>query len=136
MTINRNDKVDVAFVLKNSENNSLIYQHSSNEPITLNAEEPLFDILKVLISKKEDYTGVFQFEKLELKESSIEIIPRNGILRKIAYRQGQIIRFGNSPYKYGLILEVSDNELKLETNNPFRRQNLNLKIGVKKVINN
>lgn len=136
MNINKNDKVDVAFLIRNSETNEVVYQHSTSEPIKLSPEEPLFEILKVLINKNKDYHGNFQFEKIECKESNQETLPRNGILKKLRYSAGQIIRYSNNPYKYGLIKDLNDKEIILETINPFRRQNLNLKISVKKVINN
>lgn len=135
MSINKSDEVDVAFLIKNADTNAVIYQHNSGEPIKLSNDEPLFEILKVLISKNTDYNGTFQFEKVNPSDSKIEILPRNGILKKIKYIPGQIIRYSNNPYKYGLIQKVDDNKIEVETINPFRRQNLNLKISVKKVIN-
>lgn len=135
MSINKNDEVDVAFLIKNADTSAVIYQHNSGEPIKLSNDEPLFEVLKVLISKNTDYNGTFQFEKVNPTDSKIEILPRNGILKKIKYIPGQIIRYSNNPYKYGLIQKIDDNKIEIETINPFRRQNLNLKISVKKVIN-
>ena len=130
MTICKNDAVNVEFTILTHDEKSIIYQHKSSENLSLNSDEPLFEILKVLIGKDKKYQGAFKFEK------TTETIPRNGLLKKIDYIEGQIIRFENNPYRYGLITNVSDDQITLETHQPFRRQNLLLKIIVKKVINN
>lgn len=136
MTICKNDLVNVSFVLTTPDEKTVIYRHNSSENINLNNEEPLFEILKVLIGKDDNFQGAFKFEKTESQESKLESIPRNGSLKNIKYQLGQIIRFENNPYRYGVILEVTDTNIKLETCHPFRRQHLLLKVNSKKVINN
>ena len=136
MTINKNDVVDVNFTIRNSETQSIIYQHTSSDNISLNKDEPLFEVLKVLIGKNDTYQGNFEFEKIESNESVIDKIPRNGVLKKINYKLGQIIRYQVNPYKYGVVVNVTEDEISLETKNPFRRSNSLLKTEAKKVINN
>lgn len=83
MTINKNDVVDVNFTIRNSETQSIIYQHTSSDNISLNKDEPLFEVLKVLIGKNDTYQGNFEFEKIESNESVIDKIPRNGVLKRL-----------------------------------------------------
>jgi FKBP-type peptidyl-prolyl cis-trans isomerase 2 len=136
MTICKNDLVNVNFVLSTPDEKTIVYRHVASENISLNNDEPLFEILKVLIGKDDNFQGAFKFDKAEPQDSNIEMIPRNGVLKSINYKIGQIIRFENNPYRYGLITKISDDNITLETNLPFRRQDLLLKVNSKKAINN
>lgn len=131
--IQNGSKITVSFSLID-ENRNVIFgdKKGKKEIVTLNDNDPLFDLFKCLIGKTDGFSGKFKVNQSQFKEVieeySVEDLPSS-----IVFTKGTIVKLGSSSKIIGFIKEVNGQNLLLETNKPFRHIPSILSVTVLKV---
>lgn len=131
--IQNGSKITVSFSLID-ENRNVIFgdKQGKKEIVTLNDNDPLFDLFKCLIGKPDGFSGKFKVNQSQFKEVieeySVEDLPTS-----IVFTKGTIVKLGSSSKIIGFIKEVNGQNLLLETNKPFRHIPSILSVTVLKV---
>lgn len=131
--IQNGSKITVSFSLID-ENRNVIFgdKKGKKEIVTLNDNDPLFDLFKCLIGKTDGFSGKFKVNQSQFKEVieeySVEELPSS-----IVFTKGTIVKLGSSSKIIGFIKEVNGQNLLLETNKPFRHIPSILSVTVLKV---
>jgi FKBP-type peptidyl-prolyl cis-trans isomerase 2 len=131
--IQNGSKITVSFSLIDEKRNVIFGdKKGKKEIVTLNDNDPLFDLFKCLIGKTDGFSGKFKVNQSQFKEVieeySVEDLPSS-----IVFTKGTIVKLGSSSKIIGFIKEVNGQNLLLETNKPFRHIPSILSVTVLKV---
>lgn len=131
--IQNGSRITLSFSLIDEDKNVIFGEKEGKvETLTLDDNEPMFDLFKCLIGKEEGFSGKFKVNPQSIEEK-VEDYNIDGLPSSIIFKIGTIVKFGSSNKKIGFIKQVDKNIIKIETNKPFRHVNSILSVVVKKV---
>jgi FKBP-type peptidyl-prolyl cis-trans isomerase 2 len=131
--VQNGSKIQITFCLKN-ENNEVIFGDAKGkkETLTLNSDEPLFDLFRCLIGKEEGFSGKFKVNQQSINDV-LESISTENLPKSLTFKNNTILKVGSNNQKIGFIKEVNENELIVEVSKPFRHIQSILSVNIIKV---
>lgn len=131
--VQNGSRLQVTYCLRN-ESGEVIFgeEKGKKEVLSLNDDEPLFDLFRCLIGKEEGFHGKFKVNPQtftnELETLSVESLPDY-----LKFKENTIMKVGSNNKKIGFIKKVNKGEIILEVGKPFRHISSILSITVHKV---